>query len=102
MEAYQKFRRIRLLVELDISFDCIVLSETNNLVISNTSIIITPGYITVYNCGKFNQHDGVMIIVKSNIYGYHTTQKLSDSLLLKVKLRITNITLMINAIYGCN
>lgn len=80
------------------NIDCIVLTETWN--IPNPELFSLNGYKLVYNEGRLNQNDGVVVYLKS-VYEYtHKIIHLNDNRVIQIKIILGNKnTLVVNAIY---
>lgn len=92
------FDEFQIFIEgLETQIECIVLTETH--FIPDLSLYNIDGYWTVYNYGKFNQRDGVIVFIKSELYESHNLFDFSGSSLIKIKANFENKTFIINAFY---
>lgn len=85
------------LKQLNYSFDCIVLTETFN--IAETTFFDIEGYKTIYNNGKINKNDGVVIYIRENIDFVWEKHYLGDNCIIQVKMNICGESISITSIY---
>lgn len=85
------------LKQLRCSFDCIVLTETFN--IAKTTFFDIEGYTTIYNNGKINKNDGVVIYIKENIDFVWEKHYLGNNCVVKIKMNIYGKSISITPIY---
>lgn len=85
------------LEQIETDIDCIVLTEPR--IVDDIIVFNIAGYKTLYNQGTFNQNDGVIIFVKTEIYSSHEIIKFDNSHLIKLKVNNNNKQIEINALY---
>lgn len=78
--------------------ECIVLTETWQ--VQDLDLCHMDGYNIVYNEGTFNQNDGVIIYIKSDlVYTYEIIQLPNDNKVIQLRLNHNNKKIIINAAY---
>lgn len=78
-------------------FECIVLTETWKIYDQNLFHI--EGYNLVYNSGDFNQNDGTVIYIRSDIYYNYEIIEIGYTKVLKIKIIFQNENITVSAIY---
>lgn len=78
-------------------FDCIIFTETWR--IHDTNIFNIPGYNLVYNEGDYNQNDGVIVYIKSDIPHEHEIISLEYIQALRVNIKYNTKNIILTAIY---
>lgn len=85
------------LQQLKKKFDLIVLSETFRL--ADLSLHSLPGYDILYNWGKVNRNDGVVVYIRDTIKYEHEIIGLDNINLLKISLDFNKIKCVFSCVY---
>lgn len=83
--------------EISSDINVVVLSETWH--IPDVNSINLEGYNTVYNQGTFNQNDGVVAFVKSNLSFTYSIYKLGYISMLEIRIKFTGNNIIISGMY---
>lgn len=83
--------------QFDFNFDCIVFSETWR--VYDTTIYNMQGYDLIYNEGDYNQNDGVIIYLKSDISHSYEIISLGTIKALKLKIKYNSKSITLTAVY---
>lgn len=83
---------------LDSDLDVIIFTETWNIVDINLYNI--DGYDIIYNYGDYNQNDGTVAYVKSNIHYTYKIEKINNLNSLNIKIKLNKkSSILITALY---
>lgn len=85
------------LSNFDVPFECIVLTETWK--IDNINFFHLDDYDIIYNNGSFNQNDGVMIYIKNDLNYNYEIQKINNTAVINLNIKILNYKINVIAIY---
>lgn len=85
------------LEQFEQDFDVIILSETFQIL--DLNLFKKIGYDVLYNEGKVNRNDGVLIYVKSNIKYAYTIKLISETNAIKLNISLANKKINITALY---
>lgn len=86
------------LKQFDTKFDCIILTETWQVL--NVNMIQLHGYTLIYNEAKFNQNDGTIIYIRNDIENIdYSFQKINETSVINLTFNINNKSYAIYAMY---
>lgn len=83
--------------QFEFDFECLVLTETWE--IPDVELCKINGYNLIYNNGNYNQNDGTVIYIKSDIEFSHEIVKLGNNNLIEVKINIEGKIIIIACFY---
>lgn len=86
-----------MLKALNNDFDCYILTETRQ--IEDITVFQMEGYYLIYNQAKYNQNDGIVILLKSSIKSKNLFVKIYSNTIIQLELEIDNKTYFISALY---
>ena len=87
-----------LLKNLEINFDCLILTETWKL--DDPNLFGINGYDMIYNFGDLNQNDGTVAYIRSNLNYCYQIKQLNSMKLLQIVINVNkNTNFNIMAVY---
>lgn len=94
----RNFDELKIVLEqINISFDCIVLTETWN--VTDCSLFSLENYELIYNEGNVNQNDGVIVYVRNGLEYNFSVSALSNIKIVEVNVVVDKETVHITAVY---
>lgn len=83
--------------QLQWRFDCVVLTETWNL--TDLTMFALEGYDVIYNEGRVNQNDGVVIYIRKDLNYIYEIVKFGEVNVVSSHIKYSNKNIHISAIY---